>query len=48
MIVLGRECFIFESTGKTYIVEPFSADLGIAQDIPVVDAALAYDYPFSN
>ena len=44
MIVLGKECFIFEPTGKTCNVEPFNTDLGIAQNIPVVDAALAYDY----
>ena len=48
MIVLGKECFIFESTSKTCNVEPFSTDLGIAQDIPVIDAALAYDCPFNN
>ena len=41
MVVLGKESFIFESTGKTCNVEPFSIDLGIAQDIPIVDAALA-------
>ena len=48
MIVLGKECFVFESTGKTCNVEPFSKDLGIAQDIPIVDAALAYDCPFKH
>ena len=45
MVVLGNNCFIFESTGKTCNVEPFSSDLGIASNIPVVDAAIAYDCP---
>ena len=48
MIVLGEDCFIFESTGKTCNVEPFSTELGIAQDIAVVDAALTYDCPLSH
>ena len=48
MIVLGKDCFIFETTGKTCNVEPFSAELGIAQNIPIVDAALAYDCPFTH
>ena len=48
MIVLGKECFIFESTGKTCNVEPFSAELGVASNVPIVDAALAYDCPFTN
>ena len=48
MIVLGKECFIFESTGKTCNVQPFSDELGVASDVPIVDAALAYDCPFTN
>ena len=41
MIVLRKDCFVFESTGKTCNVKPFSSDLGIAKNIPIVDAALA-------
>ena len=48
MVVLGKECFIFESTGKTCNVLPFNKELGIASDVPIVDAALAYDCPFTN
>ena len=48
MVVLGKECFIFESTGKTCNVLPFNTELGIASDVPIVDAALAYDCPFTN
>ena len=47
MVVLGKECFVFEPTGKTCSVEPFSSELGIAQNVPIVDAALAYDCPFT-
>ena len=48
MVVLGKECFIFESTGKTCNVEPFSSELRIAENIPIVDAALAYDCPYTH
>ena len=48
MIVLGKEYFIFESTGKTCNVQPFSDEFGAASDVPIVDAALAYDCPFTN
>ena len=48
MVVLGKECFVFESTGKTCNVEPFDPALGTAQNIPIVDAAIAYDCPFTN
>ena len=45
---ISRECFIFESTDETCIVEPFSSDVDVAKNIPIVDAALAYDCPFTN
>ena len=48
MIVLGSNCFVFESTGRKCNVEPFSDELGVAKDIPIVDAALAYDCPYSG
>ena len=48
MVVLGLYSFVFESTGRTYNVQPFSTDLGIAKDIPIVDGALAYDFSHSG
>ena len=48
MIVLGKESFVFESTGKTCNVEPFYPALGTAQDVPIVDAAIAYDCLFTH
>jgi hypothetical protein len=48
MIVLGKFSFIFESTGQTCSVIPFSKDLGVAENVPVVDGAIAYDDPFTG
>ena len=48
MVVLGKDCFIFESTGKTCNVEHFNADLGVATNITIVDVALAYECPYTN
>jgi len=41
MVVLGRNSFIFESTGKTCNVKPFSEEIGVAEDVPIVDGAIA-------
>ena len=43
MIVLGNYAFIFETTGRTCNVEPFATELGVAQNVPIVDAAIDYD-----
>ena len=48
MVVLGKDCFVFEGTGRSCTVRPFSSDLGIAENVPIVDAALAYDCPHSG
>ena len=48
MVVIGKHSFIFESTGRTCNVKPFCDELGIAKDIPIVDAAIAYDCPYKN
>jgi hypothetical protein len=48
MAVLGKHAYIFESTGKTCNVKPFTDDLGMVTDIPVVDGALAYDCPYTR
>jgi hypothetical protein len=45
MIVLGSCSFIFESTGRTCTVLPFSSELGQADNVPIVDGAIAYDNP---
>lgn len=48
MAVVGKDAFVFEATGRTCNVTPFTKDLGIAENIPIVDAAIAYDEPMSG
>ena len=48
MVVLGRNAFIFESTRKKYPVKPFSSELGITDNIPIVDGAIVYDFQCSK
>lgn len=45
IVVLGRHSFIFESIGKTCNVRPFSEEIGVAEDVSIVDCAIAYDDP---
>ena len=45
MIVVGKQCAIFERTGKTCSVNAFSPSAGTMHEVPIVDAALAYDFP---
>ena len=47
MVVVGRNAFIFESTGKSCNVLPFSEQLSMAKDVSIVDTAIAYDCPLS-
>jgi len=48
MTVLGKHAFVFESTGRACNVHPFSAELGIAENVPIVDGAIAYESPFTG
>ena len=49
MAVLGKHSYIFESTGQTCNVKPFSSKLGIASNVLIVDgAAIVYDCPFTQ
>ena len=48
MAVLGKNAFIFESTGRTCTVHPFALELGVAENVPIVDAAIAYDCPYDH
>lgn len=48
MVVLGKNAFIFESTGRTCNVQPFSSELGIATNVPIVDGAIAYECPYHH
>ncbi len=48
MVVLGKNAFVFESTGRTCNVQPFASELGMASNVPIVDGAVAYDCPYSR
>ena len=47
MMVLGKNAFIFESTGRSCNVQPFDSKLGMSHDVPIVDGALAYECPYT-
>ena len=48
MVVLGKHCFVFDGVkNRTCEVEPFDPTIGTAKKITIVDAALAYDCPYS-
>ena len=44
MVVLGKNCFIFEKTGRTCDVSGFSPTLD-SVTLPIVDAVIVYDCP---
>ena len=46
MVILGRNCFIFEWSGRTCNVMSFTKTLGTVQHIPIIDAAITYDCPY--
>jgi hypothetical protein len=49
MVVLGKNCFIFDNVhGRTCEVEPFDRTLGTAKHVPIVDAAISYDCPYTH
>jgi hypothetical protein len=49
MVVLGTHCFVFDSVhGRTCDVEPFDRTLGVTRQIPIVNAALSYNCPYSH
>ena len=48
MIVVGKHCTIFDSSGKTCSVNSFSPSTGTVDKVPIVDAAIAYDCPIKG
>jgi hypothetical protein len=48
MVVLGKNCFVFEWSGRSCSVHPFSDSLGTVKNVPIVDAAIAYDCPYRH
>ena len=49
MVVLGKNAFIFDKiTSQTCEVLPFDPTIGSAQDVPIVDGAVAYECPYNH
>ena len=49
MLVLVKNCFVFDSVhGHTVDVAPFDPSFGLSKKIPIVDAALAYYFPYNH
>ena len=49
MTVLGKHCFVFDNIhGQTCEVQPFDPSLGTVKEVPIVDAAVAYDCPYTH
>ena len=48
MIVVGSQATILGDSGQSADVKPFSKDCSKLESVPIVDAALAYDCPFSG
>ena len=49
MIVLGKNAYVFDAIPyRTCDVLPFDPGLGVSEKVPIVDAAVAYDCPFTH
>ena len=49
MVLLGQHCFVFDNVhGRTCDVAPYDPSIRTAKKIPVVDAALMYDCPYTH
>ena len=48
MVVIGAQGTIIQKTGRYADVNAFSSDVGTLSQVPIVDAAVAYDCPFSG
>ena len=46
MVVVGDQSVIFDETGLNCTVNSFTESTGALKDIPIVDAALAYECPY--
>ena len=48
MVVIGAQVMIIQKTGKYTDVNALSSDVGTLSWVPIVDAAVAYNCPFSG
>ena len=47
MVVVGSQATVFGQSGRSADVKPFSNDCSKLESVPIVDAAVAYDCPYS-
>ena len=47
MVVVGSHASVFGHSGRSADVRPFSSDCSKLESVPIVDAAVAYDCPYS-
>ena len=47
MVVVGNNATIFSNSGKSADVRPFSSECSKMESVPIVDAAIAYDCPYT-
>ena len=48
MIVFGKECYIISRAGRFAEVNAFSQEVGRMENVPITDAAVAYECPITN
>ena len=48
MVVMGKHSYILSRSGRTAEVSPFSPSYEALSAVPIVDAAVAYDCPYSG
>ena len=48
MVLIGTQGTIIQKTGRYVYVNAFSSDVGTLSRVPIVDAAVSYDCPFSG
>ena len=48
MVVIGAQGTIIQKTGRYADVNEFSSDVCTLSQVPIVDAPVAYDSPFSG
>ena len=46
MVVIGMHAYILNNTGRTAEVSPFTSSYETLNNVPIVDAIIAYDCPF--
>ena len=48
MVVVGSNCTVFDTTGKFCTVNSFTESAGKLDRVPIVDAVVAYDCPYTS